>query len=127
MKESNPLGANLRPPKCRDVFLYPHGGRRLIFQPSEEQLDRLCSFLLTPSVVLPSEEDEENKLPSPLPITPEKYARRVDPWDAFRMLHIFRDRYERRVSEYRPRGHMVAFEDDPQAQNLLKEVQERFL
>ncbi|KAL2758159.1 hypothetical protein ACRALDRAFT_2119270 [Sodiomyces alcalophilus JCM 7366] len=103
---------------CHDVFLYPNGGRRLIFQPSEEQVDRLYTFLTTPA----SESDE---ISPPLPLIPEKYARRVDPWDAFGSLHIFRNRYERRRGP-RPRGHLVALEDDPQGQDLLEIIRERY-
>ncbi|KAL1861439.1 hypothetical protein VTK73DRAFT_7074 [Phialemonium thermophilum] len=103
---------------CHDVFIYPNGGRRLIFQPSEEQVDRLYTFLTTPA-------SESKEIPSPLPLVPEKYARRVDPWDAFASLHIFRDRYERRRGP-RPRGHLVALEDDPQGQDLLALIRERY-
>lgn len=102
-------------PRCP---FYPNGGRRLIFQPSEEQVDGLYSFLTTPG-------HENDDLSPPLPLVPEKYARRVDPWDAFESLHIFRDRYKRRRGP-RPRGHLVALEDDPQGQDLLEIIRERY-
>ena len=63
---------------------------------------------------------------SPLPLLPEKYARRVDPWDAFKSLHIFRNRYERELPKPRPREHMVALEDDPVAQDLLEVIKQRY-
>ena len=107
--------------QCHDVFLYPNGGRRLIFQPSEEQVDRLYTFLTTPA----SESDDDQIFPPPLPLIPEKYARRVDPWDAFGSLHIFRNRYERRRGP-RPKGHLVALEDDPQGLDLLEIIRERY-
>ena len=105
--------------QCRNVFLRPNGGRRLIFQPSEEQVDCLCHFLLVPS-------PEEDGPSSPFPLLPEKYARRVDPWEAFKSLHIFRNRYERKLTECRPREHMVALEDDLVARDLLKVIKERY-
>ena len=98
--------------------MHPFGARRLIFQPSEEQLDKLCAFLQAPAA--PAEDGP----PSPLPLAPEKWSRRVNPWDALESLHIFRDRYERRRGD-RPRQHLVALEDDPHAQDLLRWIKER--
>lgn len=95
--------------------MHPSGARRLIFQPSEEQLDRLCAFLQTP---IP----EEDEIISPLPLTPEKRARRVDPWGAFESLNIFRNRYERKLPEIRPTNRHVALVDQPDAEDLFREV-----
>lgn len=79
---------------------------------------RLYSFLTTPA-------SESNEILPPLPVIPEIYARRVDPWDAFELLHIFRDRYECRRGP-RPRDHLVALEDDPHGQDLLEIIRERY-
>lgn len=88
-----------------------------MFQPSEEQLDSLWSFLLSPI-------DEEHKPTSPLPFILEKHARRVDPWDAFDTLHIFRNRYERSLPARQPTNRHVALVDQPDAEDVFRQVKQ---
>ena len=77
---------------------------RTIFPPTQEQFNGLIQYLLSCG-------EEENPLAQhkgqptcPLPILPslQNYWR-WDPWDAFACFHIFRDRYERRVSQTKPK------------------------
>lgn len=42
-------------------------------------------------------------------------------------LHIFRNRYERKLSEYRPRNCVPAAEDYPELEDLMNTIRERFI
>lgn len=81
--------------KCKGMWI--HGNRekgpQTLYPPTEEQFDSLISFLL-------SSADQATAI-CPLPFLGEEINRpRWNPWHAFAFEHIFRDRYERRLSEF---------------------------
>lgn len=54
----------------------------------------------------------------------EKYARRIDPYDAMH-LHIYRDKYERKKPEMRPVRCIGRGEDMPGYEQSLKDLARR--
>jgi hypothetical protein len=54
----------------------------------------------------------------------EKYARRVDPYDAM-ALHIYRDKHERKIPEIRPVRCVVRGEDMPGYAEALEDFARR--
>ncbi|KAK3943322.1 hypothetical protein QBC46DRAFT_361876 [Diplogelasinospora grovesii] len=82
--------------ECREMYI--HGdfgtGTFTIFRPTAEQFDDLIHFLLV----------EQAPAGCPLPIVVSlKNHWRWDPWDAYAYFHIFRDRYERKVGQTKPK------------------------
>lgn len=101
--------------QCRDVYLHPTGRYR-IFQLSEAQIQQFVGFASSSS----SSYDESK---CPLPFSAEKSARRIDAYDALG-LHIYRDPYERRLPEERPRRAVINIDDYPEYESLSEQVRE---
>lgn len=95
--------------------MHPFGGGRLIFRPSEDQIDHLCAFFQTPT-------SEEDGPLSPLPLAPEVWALR-GPLGRFRINAHLRNPYERKLPRIRPTNRHVALVDQTDAEKLFKEVQ----
>lgn len=54
----------------------------------------------------------------------ENYAKRIDPYDAMG-LHVYRDRYERKIPETRPVRCVGRAEDIPGYEQSLKDLARR--
>ncbi|KAM0245933.1 hypothetical protein ACHAP5_005084 [Fusarium lateritium] len=92
--------------ECKSMWI--HGdlaeGPVTLYPPTEEQFNSLVNFLTS---------KDEDKLPYPFPIHGKRFNRpRWHHWHAFKHHHIFRNRYERRVSSELPRPHCVSNWDD---------------
>ncbi|POR36286.1 Uncharacterized protein TPAR_03530, partial [Tolypocladium paradoxum] len=93
--------------ECRDIYIHATRSNSpiTIFPPTLEQFNRLMQFLLANDNVdgsnAPAEGTKAATCPLPIIATSENRWR-WHPWDAFARFHIFRDRYERKVSEIRP-------------------------
>ncbi|PGG96767.1 hypothetical protein AJ79_09450 [Helicocarpus griseus UAMH5409] len=55
----------------------------------------------------------------------EKSAPRIDPWDAMAYLHIYRDRYERKVPDQKPWRCVVRVEDEDEYRQAFLDMNER--
>ncbi len=97
----------LTAPQCKNVFLHLTG-RYKIFQMSDAQIQQYANFMLSD----PSS-SKDRDLSQGLRFKAEKWAYRVDPYDAMD-LHIYRNRWERIIPEERPRQScIVRGEDEP--------------
>ncbi|KAL2754229.1 hypothetical protein ACRALDRAFT_1063132 [Sodiomyces alcalophilus JCM 7366] len=126
--------------ECRDVFIHAcrRGSPKTIFPPTQEQYDQLMKLLLGDDddgddggVDNENHDDKASdggrsrvpslpRRPCPLPILPTSQNRwRWHAWDAFARFHIFRDRYERRVGETKPREGNRRAVDWPEIQDQL--------
>jgi len=90
--------------ECRDAFIHPVGKYR-IFQLSEAKTKQFVDFTL-------SEPLPNHKVSCGLRFRAEKYTRRIDPYDAM-SLHIYRDKYERKIPPTRPARCVFRGDDDP--------------
>ncbi|KAK2799482.1 hypothetical protein FQN50_008454 [Emmonsiellopsis sp. PD_5] len=109
--------------ECKDIFIHPVG-IAFIFQLSDTQIENYMSFLFSdrtqdhPSTSLTGPEHMRFKA--------EKYARRIEPYDAIVHLNIYRDKYERKIPERRPRHCVVLAEDVmPDYREALLDLAER--
>ncbi|EGX91112.1 hypothetical protein CCM_05269 [Cordyceps militaris CM01] len=94
--------------ECREVYLHSSRirGPQTLYPPTSIQSDNLMRFLLG---------EAELGDATPLPILASADNRwRWDAWDAFSRFHIYRDRYERRVSPTKPRKDCRSATDWPE-------------
>ena len=98
--------------QCNDIFIHPVG-RYMIFQLSESQIQTYKELLLF-------EQPEASSTMENMRFRAEEYARRVDPCDAIR-LNIYRDKYERKIPEKRPRRCVVRGGDIPGYKDAMED------
>ncbi|KAK2745992.1 hypothetical protein FQN55_005814 [Onygenales sp. PD_40] len=106
---------------ARDIFIHPYEPHRLIFQLSEAQIQQFADFVIPLSLSL-----SQRPVP-PFPFKAERQTRRVDPWDAMATLHIFRNRYERKLPARRVYNCVLTPEDYPEIEDQTKTIRERFI
>lgn len=97
--------------------MWLHGGLirgpKTLYRPTEEQFNALTAFLLADS------EHLQTRCPLPIHGTPMNRPR-WGAYEAFVDAHIFRDRYERKVSSERPRrGCRILGIDWPESDDQL--------
>lgn len=71
-----------------------------------------------------SDPSQDQDVSQKLRFKAEKYARRVDPYDAM-SFHIYRNRYERKVPKIRPVQCVVRGEDIPGYTEALQDLVRR--
>ncbi|WEW60914.1 hypothetical protein PRK78_006402 [Emydomyces testavorans] len=103
--------------ECENAFIHPIDGHK-IFQLSDHQIAHFTRFALSEHQPPPTRRSYDTRFRA------EKYARRVDPYDAM-ALHIYRDRYERKIPEVRPHSCVRWLEDDPLLLDQYKLLIER--
>ena len=97
--------------------------RYQIFQVSEAQIQQFATAIL--GMTDQSQNgDQAQDLSESLRFKAEKYARRVHPYDAM-SLHIYRDRYERKIPDTRPVECVVRGEDMPEVMDALADLGRR--
>ncbi|KKZ64472.1 hypothetical protein EMCG_09543 [[Emmonsia] crescens] len=108
--------------ECKDMFIHPVGDYN-IFQLSDTQIENYMSFLFLDQTHNLS---TSPKAPEHMRFKAEKYARRIEPYDAIVYLNIYRDKYERKIPERRPRRCVVWAEDVmPNYREALLDLAER--
>ncbi|KAK5999097.1 hypothetical protein PT974_01485 [Cladobotryum mycophilum] len=98
--------------ECRDVYIHGCRVKRgvvTIYPPTAEQFDHLTTFLLDER----AEHDPAADCPFPILATLQNRWR-WDPWDAISRFHIFRDKYERKVSSTKPKPSWSRVSDWPE-------------
>ncbi|KAL9073784.1 MAG: hypothetical protein Q9157_004609 [Trypethelium eluteriae] len=98
---------------ARDVFIHPVGHYK-IYQLSDAQIQRWAVSVL-------SENLQPKEIHDGLRFRSEKYARRIDPYDAL-SLNIYRDKYAAKIPEQRPRRCVTRLEDDPEMMDAIEEL-----
>ena len=98
------------------MFIHPVGNYQ-IFQLSEAQVQQYANFMLSD----PSQDQDTSQ---GLHFKAEKYARRVDPYDTM-SLHIYRNRYERKIPKIRPVQCVVRGEDIPGYAEAMQDLVRR--
>ncbi|CRK38943.1 hypothetical protein BN1708_007913 [Verticillium longisporum] len=96
--------------ECREIYMHAcfPGSPRTLFALTSKQFGELIHFLLDEDGELSDGSNEssaqvESTAQCPLPIRATSENRwRWDPWDAIARFHVFRDKYERKVAEYKP-------------------------
>ncbi|PGH07921.1 hypothetical protein AJ79_06129 [Helicocarpus griseus UAMH5409] len=92
---------------CKDIFIHPVRNYH-IFQPSDTQIKEYLNVLL-------SDQSQASlttaKAAEHMRFKAEKYARRIDLYDAIVHLNIYRDKYERIIPSQRPRRCVFWAED----------------
>ncbi|KAF2239893.1 hypothetical protein EV356DRAFT_571979 [Viridothelium virens] len=99
--------------EARDVFIHPVGHYK-IYQLSDAQIQRWAVSVL-------SENLQPKEIHDGLRFRSEKYARRIDPYDAL-SLNIYRDKYAAKIPEQRPRRCVMRLEDDPEMMDAIEEL-----
>ncbi|KAK2783772.1 hypothetical protein FQN52_009516 [Onygenales sp. PD_12] len=108
--------------ECKDIFIHPVG-ISYIFQLSDTQMENFMSFLFSDRTQGPS---ASLTAPEHMRFKAEKFARRIEPYDAIVHLNIYRDKYERKIPEQRPRRCVVLAEDVmPDYREALLDLAER--
>ncbi|PGH28549.1 hypothetical protein GX50_08710 [[Emmonsia] crescens] len=105
---------------CKDIFIHPVGGYK-IFQLLDAQVENYMRFLFL---------DLQDSSTSPessecMRFKAEKSAPRIDPWDAMAYLHIYRDRYERKIPDQKPWRCVVRVEDEEEYRQAFRNLNER--
>ena len=103
--------------QSKDVYIHPVRHYK-IYQLSDAQIQQWADFVL-------AENMQAEQARNGLRFCSERYARRIDPYDAL-PRNIYREKYAARLPKHNPHGCVQRMEDDPWLMDQLEFINQNY-